>query len=265
MRWTIIGTALAVALSVSVVPAFGAATAPTKIPAYVAAAVADPSRGADATIDARRKVAELTAFAGIKPGDKVLELVPGSGYFTRVFSKVVGPKGHVYAVWPDAYDKESGDDSSKLRTLATQPGYTNISVDIQPVATLTAPKPLDVVFTSQNYHDYPDKFMGPTDPAILNKNVYKALKPGGVFIVVDHVAEARSGLRDTDTLHRIDPETVKTQVTAAGFVFEGESGVLRNAVDDHKVKVFDKSIRGHTDQFVFKFCKPKPGRCELIP
>ncbi len=235
----------------------GNASESAKIPAYVAKAVADPSRATDATIDDRRKVAELTTFAGIKPGDKVLELIPGSGYFTRVFSKVVGPKGHVYTVWPEPYDKESGDDSTKLRKLATQPGYTNISVAIQPAAALTAPKPLDVVFTSQNYHDYPDKFMGPVDPAILNKDVFNALKPGGVFVIVDHVAEAGSGLRDTDTLHRIDPEIVKTQVTAAGFVFEGESDVLRNTADDHKVKVFDKSIRGHTDQFVFKFRKPK--------
>jgi len=235
----------------------GHATEPMKVPAYVAKAVADPSRASDASIDSRRKVAELTAFAGIKPGDKVLELVPGSGYFTRVFSKVVGPKGHVYAVWPTEYNKESGDDSDKLRKLGTQAGYTNISVDIQPAAALTAPKPLDVVFTSQNYHDYPDKFMGPTDPAILNKAVFNALKPGGVFVIVDHVAEAGSGLRDTDTLHRIDPDIVKKQVTAAGFVFDGESDVLRNPADDHKRVVFDKSIRGHTDQFVFKFSKPK--------
>jgi predicted methyltransferase len=235
----------------------GHAAEPMKIPAYVAKAVADPARSTDATIDSRRKVAELTAFAGIKPGDNVLELIPGSGYFTRVFSKVVGTKGHVYAVWPEPYDKESTPDSDNLRKLATQPDYLNISVAIQPAAALTAPKPLDVVFTSQNYHDYPDKFMGPTDPAILNKAVFASLKPGGVFVIVDHVAETGSGLRDTDTLHRIDPEIVKAQVTAAGFVFEGESDVLRNPADDHKVKVFDKSIRGHTDQFVFKFRKPK--------
>jgi predicted methyltransferase len=252
MKWTAIGCAAVVAWSATAI-----SNAAPAIPKYVAAAVADPSRATDATIDSRRKVAELTTFAGIKPGDNVLELIPGSGYFTRVFSKVVGPKGHVYTVWPEPYDKESGDDSTKLRNLATQPGYTNISVDIQPAATLTASKPLDVVFTSQNYHDYPDKFMGPTDPAILDKNVFNALKPGGVFVIVDHVAEAGSGLRDTDTLHRIDPEIVKTQATAAGFVFEGESDVLRNPADDHKVKVFDKSIRGHTDQFVFKFRKPK--------
>ncbi|HTD28187.1 MAG TPA: methyltransferase, partial [Xanthomonadaceae bacterium] len=206
--------------------------------------------------DDRRKVAELTAFAGIKPGDRVLELIPGSGYFTKVFSKVVGPTGHVYAVWPDAYNKESGDDSDILRKLGTQPAYSNISVAIQPATELTAPKPLNVVFTSQNYHDYPDKFMGSIDPAVLNKDVYKALKPGGYFIIVDHVAETGSGMRDTDTLHRIDPDIVKKQVTAAGFTFEGESDVLRNPADTHTLKVFDPSIRGHTDQFVFKFRKP---------
>jgi predicted methyltransferase len=113
-----------------------------------------------------------------------------------------------------------------------------------------------VVFTSQNYHDYPDKFMGSIDPSVLNKNAYKALKPGGVYIVVDHVAETGSGMRDTDTLHRIDPDTVRSQVTAAGFEFVGESDVLRNPADTHAIKVFDPSIRGHTDQFAFKFRKP---------
>jgi predicted methyltransferase len=143
-----------------------------------------------------------------------------------------------------------------MRKLATQPGFDNIEVLVQPADALTAPKPLDVVFTSQNYHDYPDKFMGPTDPAILNKAVFAALKPGGTYIVVDHVAEAGSKLRDTDTLHRIDPATVKQQVLAAGFEYVGESSVLRNRDDTHRLKVFDKAIRGHTDQFAYKFRKP---------
>jgi predicted methyltransferase len=147
-----------------------------------------------------------------------------------------------------------------MRKLAKDPGFNNIEVLVQPANALSAPKPLDVVFTSQNYHDYPDKFMGPTDPALLNKAVFAALKPGGTYIIVDHVAEAGSGLRDTDTLHRIDPATVKQQVTKAGFEYVGESGVLRNPNDTHKVKVFDKSIRGHTDQFAYKFRKPKTAK-----
>ena len=254
MKWTTVALTAAIAFSISGIT--GASTSPA-IPAYIAKAVADPSRGADATIDARRHVAELAAFAGIKPGDNVLELVPGSGYFTRVFSKSVGPKGHVYAVWPEPYDKVSHPNSDDLRKLSTQPGYTNISVMIQPADALTAPKPLDVVFTSQNYHDYPDKFMGNIDPSVLNKEVFKALKPGGMWVIVDHVAESGSGMRDTDTLHRIDPEIVKKQVLAAGFEFAGESDVLRNPADTHAIKVFDPTIRGHTDQFAFKFRKPR--------
>lgn len=243
----VLAAGLAVAMS---------AFASQQIPTYIANAVADPARAADAQNDARRHVAEITAFAGIKPGDKVLELIPGSGYFTRVFSKVVGPQGHVYAVWPEPYDKESQPDSGNLRKLSTQPGYGNISVAIQPATQLSAPQPVDVVFTSQNYHDYPDKFMGRVDPAVLNKDVYAALKPGGVYVSIDHVAEAGSGMRATDTLHRIDPAIVKKQVLAAGFVFDGESDVLRNSADDHKRAVFDKSIRGHTDQFAYRFHKP---------
>ncbi|MEP6632942.1 MAG: methyltransferase, partial [Luteimonas sp.] len=112
----------------------------------------------------------------------------------------------------------------------------------------------------QNYHDYNDSFMAPTSVDTLNKDVFKALKPGGVFIVVDHVAEAGSGMRDTDTMHRIDPAIVKKQVTAAGFEYVGESSVLRNPKDTHKIKVFDPLIRKHTDQFVYKFRKPKTAR-----
>ena len=180
----------------------------------------------------------------------MLELIPGGGYFTRVFSKVVGPQGRVYAVWPTEYD-ESPD---KVRAIASE--YGNVDLLMQPAAKLTAPQPVDVVFTSQNYHDYPDKFMGPTDPALLNKGVFAALKPGGVYVIVDHSAEAGSGLRDTDTLHRIDEATVKQQVIAAGFEYVGATDVLRNPSDDRKRKVFDRSIRGRTDQFALKFRKP---------
>jgi predicted methyltransferase len=227
-----------------------AGPARAQIPDYVAKAVADPGRAEDKQLDDRRKVAELVAFSEAKPGGKVLELIPGSGYFTRVFSKVVGPEGRVYAVWPNEYDESS----AKVKAIAAE--YGNVDLLIQPAAKLTAPQPVDVVFTSQNYHDYPDKFMGPTDPALLNAAVFAALKPGGVYIIVDHAAEAGSGLRDTDTTHRIEGAAVKQQVLAAGFEYVGETGVLRNPADDHKRNVFDAAIRGHTDQFVYKFRKP---------
>ena len=246
MKW-ILSVAIAASLA-----AGSAVSAPPSdaLPDYVAKVVADAGRDADRKDDARRHGAELVAFSGVKPGDAVLELVPGGGYFTRIFSKVVGDTGHVYAAVPKPMEKYS-DDTKKLPDT-----YKNVEVLLQPADQLTTPKPVDVAFTSQNYHDYPDKFMGPTDPAILNKAVFAALKPGGTYIVIDHVAEAGSGLRDTESLHRVDPAIVRKQVEAAGFEYVGESDVLRNPADDHTLKVFDPTVRGHTDQFVYKFRKP---------
>ena len=223
----------------------------------VAAAVANPARGKDADADARRHPADLAAFAGVKSGDTVVDLIPGSGYFTRIFSLIVGPKGHVYAVWPSEYAKEDGDNVALIQALVKDPHFANVTMLTQPAAAFAIPVKADLVWTSQNYHDYPDKFMGPTDPKVLNAAVFAALKPGGAFVVIDHAAEPGSGVRDTETLHRIDPALVKTQVAAAGFKLDGESTVLRNAADTHKVKVFDPSVRGQTDQFAFRFRKPK--------
>jgi predicted methyltransferase len=127
---------------------------------------------------------------------------------------------------------------------------------VQPGPILTAPEPLDMVWTVQNYHDYPDEFMGRIDPAQLNRAVFAMLKPGGTYFIVDHAAEAGSGMRDTERLHRIDPAVVRRQVEAAGFEFVGASDVLRNPADTHALPVFDASIRGRTDQFVMRFRKP---------
>lgn len=220
------------------------------IPDYVTAAVADPARAADAEDDARRQIVEIMAFSKVKPGDTVLELVPGSGYWSRVFSGIVGPEGKVYLAVPTPMEKYSEETKALPETLA------NSELLMQPADALSAPTPVDVVFTAQNYHDYPNEFMGPTDPAVLNKAVFDMLKPGGLYVVIDHVAEAGSGMRDTGTLHRIDPAVVRQQVEAAGFEYRAESDVLRNEADDHTLKVFDPSVRGHTDQFVYRFRKP---------
>ena len=219
-------------------------------------ALADPGRKDQSNADARRKPGELIAFAGVKPGDKVLDLIPGGGYWTRIFSKIVGPDGKVYAVWPQAYAAEATGDIAKLKALSADKSYGNIITEVQPTTTLSAPEAVDVVWTSQNYHDYPDKFMGNTDPSVLNNAVFKILKPGGAYVIIDHMAKAGTGLADTDTLHRIDPAIVRKEVEAAGFKFAGESKVLNNPADPLDVAVFDKSIRGHTSQFAYKFVKP---------
>ena len=249
MKPVLLAAACAAALATTVL------AAPVAVKPYVAAAVADPGRAADKDADARRHIAEVISFSGVKPGDKVVDLIPGSGYFTKVFSKVVGPRGHVYMIWPYEYAKEAQPDPVRNADLA-KTGYPNTSVIQQPGAKFETPEPVDLVFTVQNYHDYPDKFMGPTDLAILNAAVFAVLKPGGVYVIVDHSAEPGSGLRDTDTLHRIDEATVKQQVLAAGFEYVGESDVLRNKADDRTANVFNPAIRGRTDQFVYKFRKP---------
>lgn len=236
--------------------ALAAAEAAPTVPAYVAAAVADPNRPqADIKRDSGRKPAEVLTFAGVKPGDRVIELDPGPLYFTRLLSKVVGPNGRVYAYIPsdlDALYKKAG----MVVPPPPDPLYPNVMFLYEPIAKLHAPEGIDLVWTSDNLHDFHNKLFGPADMTAVNAAIYRALKPGGVYLVLDHAAAAGSGLRDTETLHRIDPEKVKSETLAAGFVLEAESPVLRNPADDHTKKVFDSSIRGVTDQFLFRFRKP---------
>jgi predicted methyltransferase len=243
-------------LAGAAVTASCAASSAPQQAADLSAAAADPARAKDVAADARRHGPEILAFAGVTKGAVVIDLIPGGGYWTRLFAKAVGPTGHVYGIWPKPYAAEAKTDVENYTALAGSADFPNVTATTEPADQVSAPAPADIVFTAQNYHDYPDKFMGPVDPAVFNKAVFAALKRGGIFLVIDHVAAAGSGMRDTDTLHRIDPATVKSQVTAAGFEFIGESKLLANPADDHSKTVFDKAIRGKTDQFIYKFRKP---------
>jgi predicted methyltransferase len=220
-----------------------------KVPAYVTAALADPGRADQANDDDRRKAAIVVAYSGAKPGDSVIDFLPGTGYWSKIFAGVVGPKGHVYALWP-AFLGSHAKAVPDLNALAQQPHYKAIHAEVQSTDLPVATTPVDLFWTVQNYHDIPN-------PAEFDAAVLKTLKPGGIYLVIDHAAAAGNGLGDTKTLHRIDPQVVKAQVTAAGFQFVGSLDVLANPADDHKLRVFDPAIRGHTDQFVFKFRKPK--------
>jgi predicted methyltransferase len=246
------GTALALTLSAQA----------AQLPAYIASAVADPARpAADTQRDAERKPADMLVFAGVKPGSRVIDLLPGGGYFTRLFSAAAGSGGKVYALAtarPENAPADAPDRAAAVRAIAADPHYANVTVIALPAKQLlefSVPEPVDVVWTSQNYHDLHNIPDG--DVAEFDKTVFRALKPGGVFIVLDHAAEPGSGFRDTSTLHRIDEAAVKTEVESAGFKFESASQVLRNKDDPHTAKVFDPSVRGHTDQFILKFRKPK--------
>jgi predicted methyltransferase len=245
MRWSMmLAASAALAVPTAIVAKDTASPAITK-------ALADPARADQAGDDTRRHAAEVIAFAGVKPGNTVVDIIPGAAYWTRIFTGVVGPTGHVWAVWPAA---AKGYAEKGIPALEAR-GLKNVSAVLDP-AILTVDKPVDVIWTVQNYHDIPNKGGGEAALTAFNAAVFKALKPGGTYIVIDHVAAAGSGLRDTETLHRIDPAIVKKQVEAAGFVFVGESKVLADPKDDHTLKVFDPKIRGVTDQFVYKFRKP---------
>jgi predicted methyltransferase len=211
---------------------------------------------ADIARDADRKPAEMVRFAGIKPGQTVVDMLPGGGYFTRVFSTAVGPKGKVIALIPTSQAERRPEAVTGMKSLAGEPGNGNITVLVAPLTNIAPPNSANAVFTAQNYHDLHNPSLPADTLAGVNKAVFAALKPGGVYIVIDHAAAKGSGLRDVNTLHRIDPAFVKAEVLKAGFTFDGESKALANPADDHKLGVFDAALRGHTDQFVFRFRKP---------
>ena len=210
---------------------------------------------ADALTDPAMKREQVIAFIGVKPGDHVADII--AGRFIRALSAAVGPKGKVYAVQADEIVKAHPEVPPALKRITDQPAYANVEVIVAPINALGLPGKLDAVFIRQNYHDLHDKFMGPADVPAFNRAVFAALKPGGVYVVLDHAAQAGSGLRNTEDLHRIDPATVKAEVIAAGFKLDGESAILANPADDHTKMVFNPAIRGKTDQFLFRFRKPK--------
>jgi predicted methyltransferase len=197
------------------------------------------------------KVPEVIAFVALKKGDKVADIV--GNHLTAALAQAVGPTGKVYAVETAQVAKLHPELLVIIRSLAAR--SPNIVVSEEPVAS-PLPSGLDAVVIRQNYHDLYDKHMAPVDVTVFNKKVFAALKPGGVYVVLDHAALAGSGIGATATLHRIDPARVRSDVLAAGFELDAESSILANPRDDHTKSVFDPSLRHHTDQFLYRFKKP---------
>ena len=249
MKRSVKSAALALCAGLLFAGVVSAATAPE-----IAAALNDSARpAADKARDEARKAAEVVAFTQLKPGDRAADLFPGSGYFTRIFAKVVGPTGVVYAAVGNA--KES-------TPPAANPAFPNITVNTQSWGEFGPPEKLDVVFNSQFYHDlfnpqFDPPTGGPEALAKVNKAIFNALKPGGVYVIIDHAGAPGTGYTQMNTLHRIEEKVVKEELAQAGFVLEAESDVLHNPADPHTAMVFDASIRGKTDQFMLRFRKPK--------
>jgi predicted methyltransferase len=253
MRRTLISCALA---------AFAMAACATPAPApdtttegVIAAAILDNGRPPeDVARDSARKPALLLALAGVAPGQFVAEMLPGGGYFTRLLSTSVGPNGRVIALVPRQAATAAPDQINPVRAIAANPTYSNVSVET-PDGVMSPSIMVDVVWTAQNYHDI-HAYYGAEAATRTNAAVFSALKPGGVYFVIDHAAAAGAGAGSSRTLHRIEKATVIAEVRAAGFVLESESDVLANPADTHTQSVFDPAIRGKTDQFVLKFRKP---------
>jgi predicted methyltransferase len=237
-----------------VVAPLAADAAPQNLSRIIAAAVADPARPAGfRAADAFRKPAQTLAFSGVRPGMIVGEFYPGGGYFTRMLSDVVGPKGHIYGIENDHWQDTVKDDKAML----AEGKWKNVSIDVQPFGTVKFPRPLDIAWVTQNYHDMRIAKYGKVDTAAFDRAVYKALKPGGIFFILDHQGAPNLTNADIEKLHRINRDVVVKEVTSAGFKLAAEGRFLRNPRDDHSKPIFDKSIRGHTDQYALKFVKPR--------
>jgi predicted methyltransferase len=207
---------------------------PAAAPANIKRAVEAPSRPAEQRArDADRKPAETLMLTQIGEGDRVIELAAFGHYWTNMLVEAVGPSGEVHMFdmpWIERFGGEAARafDAAHANATFTQAHYNQMQL----------PTNVDAVLMVQFYHDL------------------AALKPGGIYLVIDHNAEAGSGWRDASTLHRIDPATIKSEVTAAGFELASDSTLLANPADDRKQGIRAESLRGKTDQAVLVFRKP---------
>lgn len=225
------------------------------IPSYVAAAVADKDRPKDDTDrDADRHPAEIMTMTELKPGGRAVDVGPGrTGYYTKIMSRIVGANGKVFMFNP-TWVAEKFPVAVEGASILNKAGFTNVEGSVQPMAEIKFDQPVDLIFMSQLYHD---QVWQKIDVAKMNKTIFNALKPGGVFFVIDHTGPGVTTVEQIDKTHRIEPALVKQQVLAAGFELVAESDLLKNPADPKTANVFDPSIRGKTDQFVFKFRRPK--------
>jgi predicted methyltransferase len=242
--------ALAAALALGQIDAQNATyRVPANAPANIKRAVESPSRPAEQRArDADRKPAETLMLAEIAEGDRVVELAAFGHYWTNMLVEAVGPSGQVAMVdmpWTDRFGGEGARafDAAHANATYTQAHYNQMQL----------PTNVDAVLMVQFYHDLTRDSV---DTADMNRKIFAALKPGGIYLVIDHNAENGSGWRDASTLHRIDPATIKSEVTAAGFELAADSNLLANPADDRKQSMRTEGLRGKTDQAVLVFRKP---------
>lgn len=251
---------LAAAPSASAAPATAPAASTTEVrgpaqtPAQNVVAAADRSE-ADRALDAGRKPAELLAFLGVRPGMRVADLAAGGGYTTELLARAVGDTGTVY-----------GQNTKFILGFAEKPWSERLALPVmKKVVRIDSEfdeplpanvKDLDLVTLVLFYHD---TVWLETDRPRMNRNIFAALKSGGVFAIVDHSAKAGEGVSVVKTLHRIEESVVKAEVTQAGFVLDAEADFLRVPDDTRDWSASPRTAgerRGHSDRFVLRFKKP---------
>ncbi len=248
-RSLILAVSAAVLLSVG-----GLAPASAQQAGAYAGVLTDPDRpAADTARDAARHTAETLAFAEVEPGQTIGDMIIGGGYFTRVFASAVGDQGSVVAWQPAEFVAFQASYGEAIAAADTMDNVTGIR---SPIGAPEFPAGMDLIFTAQNYHDLHLQPFPADTASKVNAAVFAALKPGGLYVIIDHAALPGAGIEVAHTLHRIDIADVKREVEAAGFVLDGESDMLLNVEDPLTANVFHESIRGHTSQFMLRFRKP---------
>lgn len=213
---------------------------------------------ADRARDEQRKPRQTLEFFGIGTGQKVGEFLAGSGYYTRILSAAVGQSGVVHSGNNPGYLKYFKEAWDTVFETATFANVTRID-GRAPTIALPQDGSLDAVIIILAYHDlYLEGFsLTAEDRAKTNTRIFNALKPGGVYGIVDHHAQDGRKTKDANKLHRIEESTVIDEITAAGFTLAAKGDFLRNREDDRTGSVFDENIRGNTDRFVLRFEKPE--------
>jgi len=224
-------------------------TVPARASKAIKDALAAPDRTPEMTErDGWRRPGEVLMLSGVKPGSRVVEFSPYSYYYSTLLSNVIGAKGELHMYEMPHVAEQIGDAGTKFAAA-----HPNVKYNAGDYNKMTFPRNVDVFFSVWSYHDM---LLTGVDMDVFHDKVFKAMKPGAIYLVIDHAATHGTETNDTGRFHRIDPGTLRGSIGAAGFELVEESRILENPQDDHKWSVHTDGKRDQTDQVVYKYRKP---------